>query len=104
LQNYKVFFSRAAYEDLEEIYRYVKEKSHDFKKAKEIYERIIEQTSKLEYFPKKHPVIQINSTPYSNIRMFVIDNYVAFYTIDEEEYKVRVERIFHSGVNWVTKL
>ncbi|MBQ7668446.1 MAG: type II toxin-antitoxin system RelE/ParE family toxin [Clostridia bacterium] len=101
--DYEVFFSRFAYEDLEEIYKYTKEKTCDVKKANQLYERIISESSKLGYFPKKHPIVQLKNMRNSNIRMFIIENYMLFYTINEEDKKVRIDKIFHSGIDWMSK-
>ena len=46
------------------------------------------------------PVLDEELTGYKNIRKVNVRNYIIFYTVDEEKFKVFVVRIGHAFMDW----
>lgn len=100
MDNYKIKFSSRADNDLNNIYDYIKEKLSDFENAVKVYEKIKGGISTLEYFPKRHPKVDVNGNIYSELRMLVIDSYVVIYLIEEDSKEVNIKRILYASSNW----
>lgn len=100
MNNYKIEFSSVANNDLNNIYDYIKEKLSDFENAVKVYEKIKDGISTLEYFPKRHPKVEVNESICRELRMLVIDSYIVIYLIDEELKRVNVKRILYASSNW----
>lgn len=103
MERYKLRFSVKAYKDLADIYDYTNDIWQDPKRAKKNYERIRDEIKKLEYLPKRHPLIRIEEILY-NLRLLVIDDYIAFYAVSDDKKIVSIKRILYGASDWSKKI
>ncbi|MCL2171875.1 MAG: type II toxin-antitoxin system RelE/ParE family toxin [Defluviitaleaceae bacterium] len=65
------------------------------KKARRILAKTKKAASLLRLMPHMHPVCRHNP----NYRMIVIEDYLAFYSVDEEKGLVEVRRLLYGKMN-----
>ena len=83
---YKVEFLQSAIDDLEEIVLYIAKDSS--KSAMELHDKIIESATRLEELPKLGRLIPDKKLRQSGFRFIVIDKYLLFYKIYNEEINI----------------
>lgn len=83
---YKVEFLQSAIDDLEEIVLYIAK--HSAKSAIELHDKIIESATRLEEFPKLGRLIPYKKLMEYGFRFIVIDKYLLFYKIYNEEINI----------------
>lgn len=104
MDNYTIRFATIAYKDLEDVYKYIRNELKEPNIAVRTYNKIVYEIKKLEFFPKRHPIIQLDSNPYSIVRILSINKIVALYVVDDDEKVVRIKRILYGASNWEEKL
>ena len=103
MEKYKLKFSVKAYKDLTDIYDYTNDILKNPERAKKVYEKIKEEIKKLEYLPKRYPLVRVGEILYT-LRLFIIDDYIVFYMVDDEEKIVRVKRILYGASDWIKNI
>ena len=97
---YEVILETTAVLDLYGILDYIA----NFLKAPKSAERVVLSIEKkvmsLNFMPSRHPVA--NDEPYASIgvRLMPVENYTAFYAIDEAKHEVHVIRILYNRREW----
>ncbi|MCL2378562.1 MAG: type II toxin-antitoxin system RelE/ParE family toxin [Defluviitaleaceae bacterium] len=97
---YEVILETTAVHDLYGILDYIT----NVLKAPESAERVVlsieEKVMSLSFMPARHPVV--NEEPYASmgVRLMPVENYTAFYIIDEAKRKVHVFRILYNRREW----
>ena len=97
---YEVILEATAVLDLYEILGYIT----DVLKAPESAERVVlsieEKVMSLSFMPARHQIV--NDEPYAsmNVRLMPVENYIAFYIIDEARRKVHIFRILYNRREW----
>ncbi|MDE6869830.1 MAG: type II toxin-antitoxin system RelE/ParE family toxin [Clostridia bacterium] len=97
MNKWKVLYSKTAYEELDNIYKYIAEKLLAPKISREQVKRIMSAISTLDEMPFRNPLY--DKEPWRNLglRKFVIDNYIAFYYANENTNEVIIMHIFYGG-------
>ena len=97
---YKIVIERTAENDLSDILSYISNTLHEPTIAKKLYNEIKENFSNLKSMPHRHKIV--NEEPYRSIgvRMLLIENYIAFYVVDEERKTVHIFRILYNRRDW----
>ena len=100
MKEYLVEISETAEQDLEKIILYIRQNlAGDIIADK--YKILFKQELKnLENVAGSMPVLDEELTGYKNIRKVNVRNYIIFYTVDEEKFKVFVVRIGHAFMDW----
>lgn len=100
MKEYLVEISETAEQDLEKIISYLRQNlAGDIIADK--YKILFKQELKnLENVTGSMPVLDEELTGYKNIRKVNVRNYIIFYTVDEEKFKVFVVRIGHAFMDW----
>ncbi|MCD7777466.1 MAG: type II toxin-antitoxin system RelE/ParE family toxin [Clostridiales bacterium] len=95
--SYKIVYSKQADNDIESIYTYIAFELLSPVNAENQYKRITNAINSLENFPARNP-------KYSNIiwhtielRILLVDNYIVFYSIDENKKNVLIQSIMYGG-------
>jgi addiction module RelE/StbE family toxin len=101
---YQLEFTKEYDKQLDRVYSYISEELYAESSAKQLLERIEEETEKLKHMPKIYPEADKYEGTKRAYRKIVIDNYVVLYTIDEKEKKVYIAHIFYSGSNYINKI
>jgi plasmid stabilization system protein ParE len=95
MKQYGVQVTDKALEDMEEIYNYIAEQLQAPENAIGQYNRIAEAIEKLNVFPERVKVMESEPEHTMGLRQISIDNYAAFYVI--EDGKVIVTKVLYSA-------
>ncbi len=97
MKQYKVQITDKALADMEEIYNYIAIQIQAPENAMEQYNRIAEAIEGLNVFPERVRLMESEPERTMGLRQLVVDNYSAFYVIEDE--KVIVTRVLYSASN-----
>jgi addiction module RelE/StbE family toxin len=101
MTKYRVDISEPAEDDLRDIVRYIAAQLYAPLTALKMMEFIDESIQKLSEMPHSYPLVRDKRLASMGYRQMNIKNYIAFYTINEKEKVVDVERILYNRRNWV---
>lgn len=99
--NYKIIIEKYAQNDLKEIYNYISNTLSNRYAAIKLLNKINDKFNNLSSFPKSVPLINNEYVKNRNIRKLLIDNYIAFYEVDEIKHEVRIIRIMYGMMNYI---
>ena len=97
MNNYKVSYSGEALSDLREIYSYITYELLVPKTAAAQIKRIREKIRSLDFMPACHELVEWEPWQSMNMHQLPIDNYIAYYLVDDKTKMVRITRIFYGG-------
>ena len=92
---YQVQITDKALVDMEEIYTYIAEQLQAMENAIEQYNRIANAIEKLSVFPERIRLMESEPEHTIGLRQLIVDNYSAFYFIEED--RVIVTRVLYSA-------
>ncbi len=100
LEEYKVIIELIAQRDLQDILHYIMDTLKEPEIAKQTYIKIKRQILTLSPMPMRYSIVQ--DQPYSvmGVRKLPIENYMAFYIINEQKCEVHVLRILYNRREW----
>lgn len=93
--NYSLKFTPKASADLDKIYYYISEEPYAEKSAIDILERIETSIMRLRDFPFSCNYVADEFLKDKGYRKLIIDNYIAFYIVNEKEQQVIIMRILY---------
>lgn len=91
---YQVQITDKALADMEEIYTYIAEQLQSMENAMGQYNRIANAIEKLNVFPERIRLMESELEHTMGLRQLIVDNYSAFYFIEED--RVIVTRVLYS--------
>ena len=94
---YEVMYTAGAKKDLRNIYRYISEELLAPKNAAGQTKRIMAAIRKLDEMPKRNRLYEEEPWHSRELRFLPVDNYLAFYKVDDEKATIYVVRIMYSG-------
>lgn len=97
MNNYKVSYSGEALSDLREIYSYITYELLVPKTAAAQIKRIREKIRSLDFMPACHELVEWEPWQSMNMHQLPIDNYIAYYLVDDKTKIVIITRIFYGG-------
>lgn len=97
MKQYKVQITDKALADMEKIYNYIAVQLKAAENALGQYNRIAEAIEGLNVFPERVRLMESEPERTMGLRQLVVDNYSAFYVIEDE--KVIVTRMLYSASN-----
>ena len=97
MKQYTVLITDKALTDMEEIYDYIAIQLQAPENAIGQYNRIAEAIEGLNTFPERAKLMESEPERMIGLRQLVVDNYSAFYVIENE--KVIVTRVLYSASN-----
>ena len=95
-----VFISKPAEQDIANAVDYIDGILHKPQAADALLDAIEKAFSSLTFFPEKFPVIKDTVLASHDIRMLLIKNYMALYTIDKSTGKIQIVRFLYGKRNW----
>jgi len=101
---YRIDVSGPAEEDLRDILRYISSQLAAPITAMKMMETIEEALAKLADMPEKYPLVRDDRLASMGYRRLDIKNYTAFYTINNGERIVEIERILYARRDWANLL
>lgn len=99
-RKYSLKFTPKASEDLEQIYSYITGTLLAELAADNLLERIESSIMKLRSFPYSGSFVLDEPLKNRGYRKLIIDNYIAFYLVNEQEKQVVVMRIIYGAQNY----
>lgn len=100
LTEYKVIIELSAQRDLKCILRYITDTLKEPVIARRIYASIKEQIFTLGQMPLRHSIVRDQPYTEMGVLMLLVENYIAFYIIDDEKCEVHVLRILYNRREW----
>jgi len=98
IQEYKIFYTQTAIEDMEEKADYISFQLHDLDLAEKWYFRLRELIQEsLSTFPLKYPSYHVEPWKAKGIRLFVTRNDVVLYSVDPIAHVVYIRGICTRG-------
>ncbi len=97
MTQYKVRITDKALADMEEIHNYIAIQLQAPENAMAQYNRIAKAIEDLNMFPEKLRLMESEPERTMGLRQLVIDNYSAFYVI--EDLEVIVTRVLYNGMD-----
>lgn len=93
---YRIQFTPLAYEDLENVFAYIYDELQNETAAFKLMDEIEEKIMHLTTFPLMGSLANDNYLGICAYRKIIIDKYIAFYLIDDDERKVVIMRVLFS--------
>jgi len=101
MERYRVILSKSARKDLRDTANYIATQLFAPIAASRKVKRIRKTLDKkLAFMPQKYRLINDNYLASKGYHLMNIENYIAFFVIDEETKTVRVRRIIHGARDW----
>ena len=101
MEKYRVDISEPAERDLTDIVRYIVAQLSAPVSAFHMMELLEEAMGTLSLMPHRHPFLADERLSQMGYRKLVIKNYVIFFSIDEKNQVVDVERILYKRRDWL---
>lgn len=98
---YRIIIEKYAQKDLLDIYDYITNVLDNNLLAKKLLKRINEKFDSISIFPKSAPLINNEDIKNKNIRKLLIDNYIAFYEVDDINKEIKILRIMYGMQNYI---
>ena len=100
LKTFKVVIESTAEQDLVDILSYIAYTLKEPIIAKRIYLSIREKLQSLEHMPCRHAIIDEEPYTTMEVRKILVENYIAFYFVNNSDQTVHVFRILYNRRNW----
>lgn len=101
---YKIVLTQTALEDIRAAAVYISDTLMNNKAANKLLDSVNEKIGILAETPYMNPLVRDSFLAANGIRFQLINNYIAFYVIDENEKIVSVIRFQHSRRDWMSLL
>lgn len=101
MAKYRVDVSEPAENDLKDIVRYIASQLSAPISALQMMELLEEAMSRLSNMPQRCPLVADERLSQMGYRKLPIKNYVVFFSIDEKNKMVDVERILYGRRDWL---
>jgi len=95
-KEYRLVISPRANEDLDDINEYIADVLCNVAAADKLLDKIEKKFNLLKTTPKMCPTADFDELPII-YRKCVIDNYIAFYVVDDLEKEIIIERVVYAG-------
>ena len=95
MANYLIIYSDEALQDLREIFEYIAGELREPAIAAAQINRIREQVRSLGHFPARNKKVAWEPWRSIGMRQMPVDNFIAFYTIDDTQHAVQIVRVFY---------
>lgn len=99
-QKYKLLISGDARRDLDEIFEYIAEELANPSAAVRLIDKIRSALDNVRAFPDSCPKINNELVRNQNLRKLIVDNYIVFYEIDNEQEQIVVIRVMYGMQNF----
>lgn len=100
MTEYKIVIEQTAENDLVGILSYISDTLHEPNTASKIYGSIKNEILSLDKMPLRYALV--NEEPYRSmgVRRILVENYTAFYVVDEDRKTVHIFRILYNRREW----
>ena len=98
-KKYKIIIEKWAQKDIESIYNYICIDLVNKDSAIKLLNKINEKFDSIALFPKSAPLLNNDYVTHKNIRKLLIDNYIAFYEVDDIKKEIRKLEEINNEIN-----
>ena len=102
MKKYNIEYSMESKQDLIDIKRYIKYNLQEPNTAQKLITKIKKEIDRLKDNPEMYSVIDDDLIKRFKIRKLVVDNYIVFYRINDEN--IQIVRVMYGRRNWITLL
>ena len=102
MKKYNIEYSMESKQDLIDIKRYIKYNLQEPNTAQKLITKIKKEIDSLKDNPEMYSIIDDDIIKRFKIRKLVIDNYIVFYRINNEN--IQIVRVMYGRRNWITLL
>ena len=97
---YDVLLTQTAVNDIETAIDYIEYSLNNPDAARNLLNLVENKLDTLKHFPKRNALVPDEVLASNGIRFMNINNYLAFYVIDEEKGMVIILRFLYNKRNW----
>jgi len=98
--SFSLKFTRKSEEDLDEIYAYIGIQLSALTAALDIMDKIQNSITRLKDFPYCGSQVLDEPLRRKGYRKLIIENYIVFYLVDEEEKQVVIMRVIYGATDY----
>ena len=102
MKKYNIEYSMESKQDLIDIKRYIKYNLQEPNTAQKLITKIKEEIDSIKDNPEMYSIIDDDIIKRFKIRKLVVDNYIIFYRINDEN--IQIVRVMYGKRNWITLL
>ena len=102
--NYEIHITHAAERDLNSAADYIEYVLFNPQAAYNLLDEAESQINELSAFPEKFSLVDDPVLKAWRIRFIRVKNYLAFYTMSEQEHKIYIVRFLYEKRDWVSIL
>jgi len=102
--NYAIHITGKAERDLNEAADYIEFTLLNSKAADDLLDKAEQEINKLAFMPTKFKTVDDTVLSAWGIRLIVINNYLAFFNVDENTKTVHIIRFLYGKRNWISIL
>ena len=102
MKKYNIEYSMESKQDLIDIKRYIKYNLQEPNTAQKLITKIKREIDNLKDNPEMYSIIDDDIIKRFKIRKLVVDNYIVFYRINDEN--IQIVRVMYGRRNWITLL
>ena len=99
-KRYSLKFTQKAYKDLDGIFSYISETLSNQTAAENLIDRIEQSMLRLKDFPYSCSYVSDVHLRAKGYRKLIIDNFIAFYLVDERQNHVIIMRILYGAMKY----
>jgi addiction module RelE/StbE family toxin len=103
-KKYRITIEKYAQKDIESIYNYICDNLVNKEAAIKLLNKINEKFDSIALFPKSASLLNNDYVTNKNIRKLLIDNYIAFYEVDDINKEIKIIRIIYGMQNYIDVL
>lgn len=100
MMNYHIHITLTAEKDMVHAANYIESVLKNPQAADHLLDEAERQISTLSQFPMKHPIVDDKILSFWGVRFVTVENYLAFYTILEEEKQINIVRFLYAKSDW----
>lgn len=101
MAKYRVDISEPAESDLDDVIRYISSQLSVPLTALHLMELLEEAMESLSDMPQRYPFIEDEHLAHMGYRKLPVKNYIVFFSIDEKNKVVDIERILYGRRDWL---
>lgn len=104
MKKFNVYLTQPAADDLKGISDYIAHELREPSVARKLVGKIKKTVMSLAEMPTRHALVADEELALQGIRKLIMNNYIVFYVVSEEEATVTVIRILYGRRNWINLL
>lgn len=101
---YSIQITEPAEKDLYEIGAYISKELLEQETARQVISKIAKVVNSLKDMPFRNALAADERLSYKGIRKIIVDNYVVFYIVTEDNRTVTILRILYGRRDWMNLL